>query len=196
MTVESHHHTPLLRGPTHLARLFARQFICSGDLAIDATCGNGHDTLLLAELVGPTGRVWAFDVQERAIRLTERKLEQAGLTGRVKLVRAGHESLAHHVTVPVRGAMFNLGYLPGGNRDLVTRAETTIPALEQALSLILPLGILAVTVYPGHPGGEREEELIGAWSASLDQRLFHVWHMGQTNAPPTAPHFFLIQKGA
>jgi len=184
----------LLRGPTHLARLLAGNFVRSGDSVVDATCGNGHDTLLLADLVGPTGRVWAFDIQEEAIRLTAQKLEQTGMAERVSLIMAGHETMADHIPAPVRAVMFNLGYLPGGDRDIITRPETTLSALEQSLHLLLPSGILAITVYPGHDGGDNEEQAISQWSAALDQRSFYAWRMGQVNAAPGAPYFFLVQK--
>ena len=172
------------------------QFLQPGDLAVDATCGNGHDTLLLANLVGPSGRVWAFDIQERAISATSQRLGQAGMAERVELILGGHESLADHLPTPVRGVMFNLGYLPGGDRSIITRPETTRTALDQALSQLLPGGILAVTAYPGHDGGDCEEEMLREWSSSLPQRSFHAWHMGQVNTPPDAPSLFLIQKAA
>ena len=196
MVMNQHPDIPLLRGPTQLAHLAMRQFLRTGDRAVDATCGNGHDTLLLADLVGPTGRVWAFDIQEKAIQLTWQKLNKAGMDEWVELILAGHETMADHVPVPVGAVIFNLGYRPGGDHDIITRPETTLPALEQALRLILPSGILAVTVYPGHRGGDHEERVISQWSSALDQRSFHVWRMGQANAITGAPYFFLIQKAA
>lgn len=172
------------------------QFLQPGDLAVDATCGNGHDTLFMARLVGTSGRIWAFDVQERAISATSRRLGQAGMAERVELILGGHESLGEQVPTPVRGVMFNLGYLPGGDRSIITRPETTRTAMNQALNLLLPGGILAVTAYPGHDGGDREEEMLREWSASLPQPLFHAWRMGQVNTPPDAPYLILIQKAA
>lgn len=172
------------------------QFLQPGDLAVDATCGNGHDTLLLANLVGPSGRVWAFDIQERAISATSQRLGQAGMAERVELILGGHESLADHLPTPVRGMIFNLGYCPGGNRSIITREDTTRAALDQAQELLLPGGVLAITVYPGHDGGEKEEGMLREWSSSLPQRSFHAWHMGQVNTPPDAPSLFLIQKAA
>ncbi len=194
MTTAPSPHTALLHGPTQLARLFMRRFVRQGDHAVDATCGNGHDTLLLAELVGPGGRVWAFDLQEEAIRQTADRLEKSGLSDRVELIRGGHERMADHVPIPVRAVIFNLGYRPGGDRDITTRPGTTLPALEQALRLLIPEGILAITVYPGHPGGAAEGGAVSSLISALDQRSFHVWRMAQANARENAPYFFLIQK--
>jgi tRNA G37 N-methylase Trm5 len=190
------HTTALLNGPTRLSQLFMTSFLQPGDAAIDATCGNGHDTLCLARLVGREGRVWAFDIQGEAIDATSRRLTEAGLAEQVTLILGGHESMAEQISAPVRGIMFNLGYRPGGDRCIITRPETTRAALEHSLRLLLPGGTLAITVYPGHDGGEREEEMLREWSSSLPQSSFHAWRMGQTNTPHTAPHLYLVQKAA
>lgn len=187
-------HIPRLRGPTQLARLLLSDILRPGDYAVDATCGNGHDTLLLAELVGPSGKVWAFDIQKEAIGETGTKLARAGMVGRVELIQDGHESMAGHIPAPVRGIVFNLGYRPGGNRSIITRPETTLEALEQATRLLLPQGILTITVYPGHDGGNDEERAVSGWVNGLEQRRFHSWRMGQVTVPASAPYLFLIQK--
>ena len=185
-----------LRGPTQLSNLLLRQFLRPGDQAVDATCGNGHDTLLLAGLVGPAGRVWGFDVQEEAIRHTRLRLEKAGKADCVELILAGHESMADHVSGQVGAVVFNLGYRPGGDHNIITQPDTTLAALGQALQLLLPAGVLAITVYPGHRGGDSEEGAVSGWCSCLDQRLFHSWRMGQVNVLPGAPFFFMIQKAA
>lgn len=188
--------TPLLRGPTSLVRQLLERHLQPGNRVADATCGNGHDTLLLAELVGPTGRVWAFDIQREAIGETARRLEQAGMAGRVELIHGGHESMAERISVPLAAVVFNLGYRPGGDRAVITGPDTTLAALEQATNLLAPRGILTVTVYPGHAGGAGEERAVSAWASGLEQRRYHAWRMGQANVPPGAPHLFLVQKVA
>lgn len=185
---------PALRGPVPLSHMFIRRFVGSGDRVIDATCGNGHDTLLLAELVGPTGRVWAFDIQEKAISATTNRLRLAGYTEFTELVCAGHETIARHCSGPISAAIFNLGYLPGGDRSRITRAETTLAGLEQTLDILAPAGIAAISVYPGHDGGQLEQTAVEAWSSRLAPSLYHVWRMGQMNVAGAAPYFILIQK--
>lgn len=185
---------PLLRGPVPLARVLVRHFLREGDLAVDATCGNGNDTLLMAELVGDSGRVWAFDIQERAIGQTAHKLAQASLSERVELIQAGHETMAEHVSGDLAAVVFNLGYLPGGDQSIITRPETTMAALGQSLGLLRPGGILAITIYPGHDGGASERRTVDAWASALSQKEFHPWRMGQLNVPYDAPYFVLIQK--
>lgn len=126
----------------------------------DLTAGNGWDTLFLARAVGEGGRVWAFDLQEEAIRRTEARLREAGLLGRVTLLRADHAELARHVRGPLHAAMMNLGYLPGGDRSKTTRPPSTLRAVEEALRLLVPGGILTVVAYPGHAGGDEEAEAL------------------------------------
>ncbi|WP_211321985.1 tRNA (mnm(5)s(2)U34)-methyltransferase [Brockia lithotrophica] len=135
-----------------------------GLVAADLTAGNGRDTLFLARAVGEGGRVWAFDLQGEAIRRTEARLREAGLLGRVTLVRADHAELARHVREPLHAAMMNLGYLPGGDPTLVTHPPSTLRAVEETLRLLVPGGILTVVAYPGHPGGEEEAEALLAFA--------------------------------
>ncbi|MFZ4856557.1 MAG: tRNA (mnm(5)s(2)U34)-methyltransferase [Desulfuromonadaceae bacterium] len=185
---------PALRGPVPLAHLLLRDFVRDGHTAVDATCGNGHDTLLLARLVGVGGHVFGFDIQPPAITETGRRLAEAELDQRTTLLLAGHESLAEHVTGSVQVVLFNLGYLPGGDRTITTLRETTVVALEQSLQLLSPGGVILVTIYPGHDGGTREQSCVENWAAGLDQRVVHSWRLKQTNVSPDAPYLLLIQK--
>jgi hypothetical protein len=185
---------PVLRGPVPLSHLFLRSFLHEGHTAVDATCGNGHDTILLAQLVGDGGHVRGFDIQEQAIAETGRRLAEAGLSSRATLLQTGHEELAQHVTGPVQIVLFNLGYRPGGDRSIITRPDTTGIALEQSLGLLVSGGIVLVTVYPGHNGGDEEQTAVENWSAKLDPRAFHCWRMGQTNVSHDAPYLLLVQR--
>lgn len=186
---------PALRGPVPLSHLFLRSFVRGGHTAVDATCGNGHDTLLLARLVGAHGHVWGFDIQRQAVAETGRRLAEAGLAERVTLLPLGHEELAEHVTGPLQVVLFNLGYRPGGDRGIITRPETTGAALEQSPALLAAGGIVLVTVYPGHSGGAEEQAAVERWASGLDPRVFHCWRMGQTNVTTGAPYLLLVQKG-
>lgn len=184
----------LLRGPVPLSHFWLSKFVKTGDFVVDATCGNGQDTVFLAKMVGETGKVWAFDIQQTAVSRTHALLEQAGVTERVELVNRGHQHLSECVNVPITAVVFNLGYLPGGDRSITTDASTTISALDQSLAMLAPGGIAAVTVYPGHGTGTDEASAVKAWATALDPKKFHPWLMGQMNVPATAPYFILIQK--
>ncbi|RII26852.1 MAG: rRNA methyltransferase [Geobacter sp.] len=183
-----------LRGAVPLSHLFLRERVRAGDRVVDATCGNGNDTLLLAKLVGPAGRVWGFDLQQRALDATREHLLAEGCLSQVNLVRAGHERLGEFVTESLTAVVFNLGYLPGGDKGVVTRPATTLVALNVALDLLLSGGILLVSVYTGHEGATDEEKAVLAWGSGLDPKAFNVWTSRQLNRPPTAPYLVLAQK--
>ena len=183
-----------LRGAVALSHLFLRERVRSGDTVLDATCGNGNDTLLLAQLVGESGRVWAFDIQREALDNTACLLDSAGCRGRVELLAAGHERIAELVTAPLRAVVFNLGYLPGGDKGCVTRPGTTVAALEQAVELLLPGGYLLVVVYTGHPGAAEEEAAVLSWASGLSPDSFDVWRHRQLNRTPTAPYLVMVGK--
>ena len=185
---------PVLRGPVPLAHLFLHKFVRKGDMAVDATCGNGRDTLLLAGLVGAGGHLYGFDIQPQAIIETGRRLAEARLAGRATLLLAGHERLTEYVTGPVQAVLFNLGFLPGGDRSVITIPETTVVALAQSLRLLSPGGVVLVTIYPGHEGGADEQSSVENWAVALDPRAFYCWRIGQTNAKPDAPYLLLVQK--
>ena len=117
----------------HLAHHLLSEVVTPGGTAIDATAGNGYDSLFLARLVGPRGKVYAIDIQADALEKTSRLLLDEGVRERVVLVQASHEQLGEIVNEQVDGVIFNLGYLPGGDHKLVTTGETTVRALNAAL---------------------------------------------------------------
>ncbi|MBJ6800513.1 tRNA (mnm(5)s(2)U34)-methyltransferase [Geomonas propionica] len=183
-----------LRGAVPLSHYFLRERVQPGDVVVDATCGNGLDTALLAELVGQEGTVWAFDVQPRAIAATRELLQQEGRLAQVRLVEAGHERLAEFVTPGVRAAAFNLGYLPGGDTTFITDPANTISALGQAAELLAPAGIITIALYTGHAGGPEEAAAVEGWAAALHPGRFNVWRHRQLNRPETAPYLVLVER--
>jgi SAM-dependent methyltransferase len=184
-----------LRGAVTLSHFYLRERVRPGDLVLDATCGNGQDTLLLAELVGEGGRVWAFDLQPRAIAATRELLEGKGRLGYVELIEAGHERLGEFVPEGLSAAVFNLGYLPGGGAEsFVTTPANTVAALEQAAVLLKPEGIITVSLYTGHEGGPEEAQAVEQWGASLSPKHFNVWCSRQLNRPGIAPYLILVER--
>ena len=183
-----------LKSARYLAREVILRAVEPGDTAVDATMGNGHDTQMLCEAVGPEGRVWAFDVQAQAVEETRNRLRAQGLDGRAELILSGHEHMAEYVKGPVKAVMFNLGWLPGGDHAVTTRWETTRTAVESALDLLAPMGVLVICAYPGHAEGEREKQELTAFLAALDNRRFNVLHQRFLNAGAGAPECFVIQK--
>ncbi|WP_080844353.1 class I SAM-dependent methyltransferase [Cytobacillus gottheilii] len=173
------------------ARTLLEQAISPGDIAIDATLGNGHDTLFLARLVGETGRVYGFDIQDEALFSTKSQLTQHDLADRVTLFHSGHENLSSCIPPihygKVTGAVFNLGYLPGGDKSIVTRPDTTISAIEQLLDMLAPEGIIVLVIYHGHPEGAVERDYLMRYVKQIDQARANVLlyqFLNQKNQPP------------
>lgn len=179
---------------TELAHILMRKTLMDGDWALDATAGNGHDTLFLAQCVGPTGRVFGFDVQAAAIAQTARRVDGHR---QVTLFQAGHETLAAHLPegAQLGGAMFNLGYLPGGPRAIITRAETTCAALAQTLERLRIGGLLTLVLYPGHAGGDSEAEAVRAYVKSLGDAVT-IARFARINCQRKTPELLAIERTA
>lgn len=175
-----------------------RDALHPGSWAVDATAGNGHDTCILAEAVGQDGHVWAFDVQPEAIAATHRRLEAHELSARVTLLEQGHqqmkEALPPEAADRVRGVMFNLGYLPGSDKECITRPATTLPALEASTSFLLEGGVLTIVCYPGHAGGTEETKAVQAWAADLEQERFRVLSYRFTNQRNDPPQLLIVER--
>ncbi|OCA81896.1 methyltransferase domain-containing protein [Pradoshia sp. D12] len=171
------------------ARLLLEKAVKPGDIAIDCTMGNGHDTVFLANLTGPDGHVYSFDIQESALQKTEERLMTNELQERVTLIHAGHERLQEFIPTgkSVTGAIFNLGYLPGGDKEIITTAPTTIQAVTSLLKIMEPEGIIVLVIYHGHPGGDIERDELIKFVTELPQDTAHVLEyrfMNQKNNPP------------
>jgi predicted methyltransferase len=164
-----------------------RAVVKLGETVIDATAGGGRDTLFLAQLVGETGAVHAFDVQGAAIAETQWRLDQAGVTN-VTLHNRTHakvlEVLPAELVGQVAAVMFNLGYLPGGDQQLVTQIDSTLAALRAAVTLLQPGGILSVLAYRGHAGGVEEVLAVQAWMESCAELTTPKILQGATNDSP------------
>jgi SAM-dependent methyltransferase len=174
---------------TEIAHLLIERCLSTGGRAIDATVGNGHDTLFLARLVGPEGRVDGFDLQSEAIERTRAKTSHLP---QVHLHHAGHERIDEWVGGPVDAVMFNLGYLPSGDHSIITRPVSTLPALATAVTLLREGGILAVVVYPAHEGGIEESNEVSRWFHDLPRDRFRVIHHGPLEAPPSKQSPYLL----
>jgi SAM-dependent methyltransferase len=181
---------------TEMAHLLLRQSLKPGDWVVDATVGNGHDTLWLAQIVGPTGRVFGFDVQAAALAAAAQRVH--GLP-QVTLFHAGHQRLADHLPADAEGklaaVMFNLGFLPGADKTVITTAETTLAALNQALGSLARRGQITVVLYPGHPGGTSEAEAVLGWADGLPA-AFPAARYARLNTVHPAPELLVIEHFA
>lgn len=140
------------------SHMLLKKHIKKNSFVVDATVGNGHDTVFLANLVGEDGQVISFDIQKAAIKNTKLRLLEKNLTNRVRLIEDGHQNLALYINENegIDGMIFNLGYLPGGNKEIITQKTTTITAIKSGLKLLKTGGIIVLVIYTGHPGGKEE----------------------------------------
>ena len=179
---------------TDINKIYLEDILQEGDIVVDATMGNGYDTKYLAEKVGENGFVYAFDVQEEAIKSTSKKLEKENLSSRVKLILDGHENMDKYVDKEVSCVLFNLGYLPRAKHQIITQPTTTIKAIEHSLRLLKPHGIVSIAIYTGHPGGMEEKNTIYEFVKNLAQSKFNVLECGFINQINNPPQLVLIEK--
>ena len=172
-----------------------RRLVCPGDRVVDATLGNGHDALVLAECVGESGRVWGFDVQAAAIASTRQRLSGARC---FSAFQADHARLSEHLPKEARGTLrtvvFNLGYLPGGEHRIVTRPESTLSALATSLDWLAPGGVLCCTCYRGRPEEADEAEAVTSWFAALPASSGWLTRIERLGARTPPPLFFWLEK--
>ena len=177
-----------------LHKHFILEHLGEGDTAVDFTMGNGNDTLFLSRTVGKDGRVYAFDIQPLALESTERLLKNESAPENYTLICASHHRVKEFVKEPIKAGMFNLGYLPGsGKKALTTMRETTMPAVEAAIDLLAPDGVLIVAIYPGHEEGALEGEMLREYFKTLSKYRICPSEFRILNSP-TSPYFFLIEK--
>ncbi|MCX6880856.1 MAG: class I SAM-dependent methyltransferase [Verrucomicrobia bacterium] len=183
--------------PTALAHALLREVIRAGDLVIDATAGNGHDTVFLAMCVGAGGRVLAFDVQAAAIAAARARVMAAGVGERVEFFQESHATMDARAAVgSVAVVMFNLGYLPGDDRRVMTEPGSSLQGLNGAVTLLKIGGVLTVICYPGHPGGAEEASAVVPWFKALATTGWRVARYGTLGTRRPAPFLLLGSKPA
>ena len=185
----------VLRNARHLAADYMKAILRHGDVAVDATMGNGKDTQFLCELVGEEGHVYAFDVQKEAVERTAARLKEAGYENRATLLLDGHETMKEHVKSAPRVVMFNLGWLPGAEHDVQSTADGSVPALRAALEALRPGGVLAAVLYSGKVIGDAEKQAALAFFKALPLTQYTVLVCEFANWAQTAPlPCFVIKK--
>ena len=204
----------LLQSTTQLAQAIWEHYLspqlASGEYAaVDATCGRGNDTVWLA---ARCGRVYAFDIQPEAIAATREALHAADVsstreasyavsvsdatapTPAVTLIEDSHADLAAYISEPIGLIVFNLGYLPGGDKDRTTTAASTLTALQAAADRLAVGGLLSVTMYWGHEAGKAERKAVLAWASELDRGIYHCVHTDMLNQPNCPPEILFITR--
>ena len=184
-----------------IAHDIVRRHLCLGGIAVDATLGNGHDTQFLAEWVGDQGHVFGFDIQLQALTNTSQRLRRNGLENRVTLFHACHAEMLGFLPDSLLGRMqaimFNLGYLPGADKKLITRTKSTLAAIDAAIDLLSEQGVITVLAYPGHAGGDQETRDLADRCAQLERRMqIQLEIILGDHHQPKSPRLFVIRKPA
>lgn len=174
-----------------------KRLVKPGDTVIDATCGNGHDTLCLAQLAltSDAGHVFAIDIQPEAIKATQKRLQShlpEQVYNRVNFLCQGHEQLSMVPQKSVKLIVYNLGYLPGGDRSKTTKTETTLESISQALGLITSDGFISIACYPGHEEGKKESAAILNYLNSMISSCVLCAHIRYMNCQQ-APHLYFVR---
>jgi|CZCB01.1.fsa_nt_gi hypothetical protein len=158
-----------------------QEHVTKEDVALDLTVGNGHDILFLTQVAR---FVYGFDIQAEALERAATRL--AGRENYL-LIKDSHENFPDYVKEGFKAAVFNLGYLPGGDKTITTKAEATLKTVRAVLENILPGGICVIVVYPGHPEGKRESNLLLEYLSGLEQTRYQALKyefINQINDPP------------
>lgn len=183
-----------LGGAREWARAFVEANVKEGAKVIDATMGNGYDTVWLAKLVGEAGRVYAFDVQSEALENTKKRLEDENMLPRATLYLKGHENIGLTVRSMVDAVVFNLGWLPGFEKSIRTKCSTTLSAVNQALSMLKTGGVMTICVYPGHKEGDEELSALTQWAEGLNEKQFDALIFRYANISKKPPVLITITK--
>ena len=167
--------------------------IKKGGVAVDFTMGNGHDTLWLSNAVGENGKVYAFDIQPQALESSKKLLTENGAAENYTLILDSHSNVMDYVKEKICIGMFNLGFLPGGDKSITTKRDTTMIAIRAAIDLLDADGALLIAVYPGHEEGTIEGNLIDEELSKLNRKELCACKFKIVNSP-TSPFFFLIER--
>ncbi len=178
----------ILRKTTSFIRMFWDLYGDKEAVAVDATCGNGNDSLYLCNNFR---KVYCFDIQQQAIENTTELLKSNGLSN-FETVHDSHEKLDEYVREKVKLVVYNLGYLPKGDKNITTQAASSVNSIKKALDLLAEDGLISITVYWGHPQGKIEREQILEFAGSLDSSVYQVNYIKSLNQDNCPPEIILI----
>lgn len=181
----------IFSNPPDILKFYIDTYVKSGDICVDATAGNGHDTKILLDAVGSAGTVYGFDIQNKALENTRALINNAK---NARLILDSHENIEKYITDKIRCAVFNLGYLPGGDHSVSTHAASSVSAIKKCVGLLDETGFVAVTIYHGGDTGYEEKDAVLEYLASIDCRKYGVTAFYFHNRPNDPPIFTVIEK--
>lgn len=155
---------------------------------IDGTTGNGNDIYRIVSNKHFKGHAYGFDIQEQAILNTNKKLENID-QNQFTLINDSHANINQYIdsTITIHGAIFNLGYLPGGDHSITTQGESTLKSVEFISNQLVKGGQIILVVYSGHESGKAEsKQILNALSdyPQDDYQVLTYQFINQINHPP------------
>ncbi len=174
---------------TSLVQYLCSMYLNKEAITVDCTCGNGNDTLFLAK---SSKFVYGFDIQKQALEATERLLKENAKSN-YRLILDGHENIDKYVKEKCDVILFNLGYLPKGDKAITTVSDTTIKAVEKSLGLLKVNGLLVITCYYGHTEGKKERADLLEYISTLDKK-YHIRKIDTLNSDKCPPEVILVTK--
>ena len=185
----------MLKNAMQFSHQLLKEVVQPNDLIIDATMGNGHDTLFMSQLISKKGHLYSFDVQSSAIKNTQKILIASKVDeNKISLIKDSHENINHHVTNPIKAALFNLGYLPGSDKSIITQPSSTLRAIKECMDLSIKHTRIIIVSYYGHPGGKKELEEVEKFIKKIDQHKFNCLKYEFINQQNEPPILFCIEK--
>ena len=168
--------------------------IKSGDTCVDCTLGNGNDISLLSKIVGASGLVYGFDIQKIAVDRTFKRLSNEGLIENTVLINDSHENINKYIDEKIDLFIYNLGYLPKGDKSIKTNKDSTLKSISSSLELLNENGLILITSYTGHDGGMEEKEAIEGFLIDLNQAEYNVLKYDFLNQKNFAPILYCVEK--
>lgn len=179
---------------TRLAQALLLPKVSCAHCIVDATAGNGQDTLFLAANSPAQALIYGFDIQEKALETTRKRLSEQQLDRKVSLILDNHINVCSYITAAIDVAMFNLGYLPGTCHETMTKAESTVAALTAVVHQLAVGGMLSVVAYPGHSQGQLEQQAVHDYTVNLPAQQFTVVCIDMINHTKNPPILYVIEK--
>ncbi|MBS3810554.1 MAG: class I SAM-dependent methyltransferase [Halanaerobiales bacterium] len=169
-------------------------FLEQNKVLVDATCGRGKDTLFLSKHLDADGKIYAFDIQKEAIQITKDKFASLDKRIEIEFIQDDHQKIAEYVNKKADGIIYNLGFLPGSDKNIKTEKETTLNSLNEALDVLADKGLIVLVIYSEHPGGQEEKEAVLDFAANLNYKNYNVLHYNFINQKKNPPEVIVIKK--
>ena len=160
------------------------------DICVDMTIGNGKDTLFLCNLAK---FVYGFDIQQCAIENTTNYLNE-NCVNNYKLFLSSHENINLYINEKIKAFIYNLGYLPTGDKSIATCFDSTINSLKKSFELLDEKGVIVLVVYPGHKQGEIESLEVEKYVQTIPQKEYDVVKYQFINQINNPPYVIVIER--